>query len=341
MNGNPNPELAGRGISIAIALFLIVFGVVISILPLFLPVLKNIEPIDVFTFAPVAYWFGLVIALSGLSVLLARIIKIDAIGVGNMKFLGFELPIEVGGAIFVLFFLLLGAAAVSFGTGLHNFKENRASIKKLIEATIKEYPEYDKIKSELKLAQTKLDAMTERNNTLFTILNAGLGRKNAGLGRKEGVELMRMQIDCDEFGEHWIDWPVRRESQKVVRARLRGDQGKDIDLSEVEPFRIYSNRETNYRLYSTGSDGEETLFMSFSLWLGSDNMPTGIFKPTGHSLDDYCEYFQRGVRGGEADPSLPAEADQLLLTEADRLAAGNPGPLKSKTTIAAEAASDN
>jgi hypothetical protein len=169
---------------------------------------------------------------------------------------------------------------------------------------------------------------------LFTILKAGLGRK-------EGVELMRMQIDCDEFGEHWIDWPVRQEGTKVVRARLRGDPTKDIAPSKVEPFRIYNNRETDYRLYSTGSDGEETLFMSFSLWLGRDNMPTGIFKPTGHSLDDYCEYFQRGVRGGEADPSLPAEADQLLLTEADRLAAGDPGPLKSKTTIAAEAASDN
>jgi hypothetical protein len=336
MSDNPNPELAGRGISIAIALFLIVFGVVISILPLFLPAITSISPIEVFTFAPVAYWFGLVIALSGLSVLLARIIKIDAVGAGNMKFLGFELPIEVGGAIFVLFFLLLGGAAVSFGTGLHDFKENRASIAAVTDADaltfVREHKEYVRVAQDLEASASELDQaendlaeMIGQRDALRTILQAGMDRSR-------GVELMRMRIDCGDLGKHWIDWPERLPGEDEVRARLRPDPNAPVDPSDVEPFRVYGDRTTTYHLYSAGSTGSDNRIISFNLRLDGDNVLTGTFESTGRSLNDFCQSFSQGVRGVESDP---------LLTEADLMSPGNLGAPTSETTIAAEAASDN
>ena len=175
MSDNSNPEMAGRGLSIAIALGLILAGVTVVLLPL---ILRTVAEIDAYAYARATYWFGMVIALVGLSVLLARIIRIDAVGAGNMKFMGFELPIEVGGAMFVLFFLLLGGAAVTFGAGLHDIEEKFVAVEEAKdaqndqiladgEAFARSHGVYVALESQLTNANSKIDQLEEKYGSII------------------------------------------------------------------------------------------------------------------------------------------------------------------------------
>jgi len=331
MSGDPDPALAGTNKSIAIGLGLFVIGVCLAILPFAVVALFDRGSADLYTFAPIPYWLGMTTALVGLSAVLARVIKIEAIGAGNMKLLGFELPIEVGGPIFVTFFLLLGGAAVSFGTGVHNFKENRASIADLTEQEAIKFlgkrKEYLLVSEALEKAQDELAEMTGQRDALRAILQAGMDRS-------ESIALMRTGIDCGDLGMHWIDWPERTSHlDNQVTGILRPEPNDRIDPSEIEPFRIYRNGTTTYHLHVAGEEGSsEHRILSFTLGLGDDNLLTGTFASTGLSLEHFCRTFSDGVRGIVSEPTLPV-ADQLPSTNSDTIA--------SETTIAAEAAAGN
>lgn len=331
MSHNPNPEMAGRGLSIAIASGLIVTGVILALLPLFLPSFTAIGRSEAYSFAHLTHWFGMVIALVGLSVLLARIIRIDAVGAGNMKFMGFELPIEVGGAMFVLFFLLLGGAAVTFGAGLHDVEDRYLAIEAATDAEtelfVRSHPEYTKLSELLDEANLSVDSlqvelveMNGRRAALRAILQAGLDQP-------KGVELMRMQVDCGDRGKYWIDWPEARPNQREVTAILR----PDVDPADVGPFRVYYEA-TTYNLYLANATGSTNRIISFNLSLDRNNVLTGTFQATGRSLEDFCRSFDPSVRDIAADRSL----DHI---DVETLAEGVEIP--SEAVLAADAAADN
>lgn len=330
MSGDPDPALAGTNKSIAIGLGLFAIGVCLAILPFAVVALSGRGSADLYTFAPIPYWLGMTAALVGLSAVLARVIKIEAIGAGNMKLMGFELPIEVGGPIFVTFFLLLGGAAVSFGTGVHNFKDNRASIADLTEQEAIDFlenrQEYILASEALEKARDELAEMTGQRDALRAILQAGMDRS-------ESIALMRTGINCGDLGMHWIDWPERSSPLDTqITGILRPEPNAYVDPSDIEPFRIYRNGTTTYHLHVAGKESSEHRILSFTLGLGDDNLLTGTFASTGLSLEHFCNTFSDGVRGVVSEPTLPV---------ADRLPSTNSDTIASETTIAAEAAADN
>ncbi|MGB3554203.1 MAG: hypothetical protein WBA25_06140 [Jannaschia sp.] len=289
---NPKPlPVASRAASIGIALAMLMAGLVALMMPLGAALVPGNDLRDIaYSIFPLSYWVGLFLMMAGISVLLARIVKIDAEGAGTLKFLGIELPIAVGGAAFLLIALMLGGAAVTRTFELHlvmeRFEERQVAERERLEAKEREERELSEEAEE----NARMAGLYESEK----LLASAYGTILTGQMDRDGVHLMRLRVQCSRRRSHWIDWPPVRENEQFVEAILRADAADEVDVADVSPFVLRPNG-TDFILLT--ADREQ--IMSTRLTMEGGHL-VATLTPLDVSLQDLCDSLDPAIRDAQA-----------------------------------------
>ncbi|MCG3266694.1 hypothetical protein [Yoonia sp. I 8.24] len=196
----------------------------------------------------VFYWFGLLLLLAGITSLITSLIPFDATGAGNLKIGSFELPVQITGAAFLLFFLILGGA---YATNVYGLDEVQDRYRRTAESL--------KIEQEFPILKARHDAYQG-------ILEARI---------TTGLALLKMRVECPDGGIHWIKWSEELNENGVFEGV------KWTDGSDTTPITV--SRGVGFQLQT--ALGDPIIRTELDL-IGDDLVAT--IRPMRVSLFDYC-----------------------------------------------------
>lgn len=242
-------SVASWGMSIGIAAVLMMVGLTITMLPIIAAWALEGEPRQmVYRFFLVTYVVGVFLMVAGLTVILVRIMRIDAEGAGTLKLMGMEVPVAIGGGAFLLLVLMLGAFAVTRSFEIH--------------LLMKGYEEGLENARKAELADAYLTILT-------------------GQAERDSVPVMRLRVACPNRKTHWIDWPPRQRGQNHVASFVQANS-EGVRVEDVQPF-VLDNQMTPFVL-SVANVGE---IMTIRFLVDQEYLVVEL-EPNALSLQDFC-----------------------------------------------------
>lgn len=295
----PRSTIVGKGAAIVFSMTLIAVGLGLAVVPLIWWDLQSAPSTAISAASyPVYHWTGLCFLVSGLSILIGKLVVFDAVGAGTAKFAGFELPVQIGGTAFLFMFLMLVFAFASERYDLANVQARSQTFLDQQAEADKSRDQVVRLEHSLRQAQSDLAAAQAQSNAYNHILTSQMDDDDSG------IELLRLRIDCGDRGTHWIDWALPdTDNNDIVESLSPGESTRQ--RHEVHGLRLDRGGTMRFVIRTTRRIPIMTTRLSFE-----GDVVVATIRPRNASLSDYCDTLDQHL----SDTVLTSRASDVRRT---------------------------